>query len=266
MRKQRLRVGRILATGFGLWLRRFLPIHAVTLLCLAPLALFPHRGNPLSDGTIPGLLGLHLGAFFLSADILFGPSAIAYRAVLAYLGQFAIAALLVRDACRTLSGGRTRLRLRTWIGLPAYAGLSLLAFVLLDVAILGMLRGSDAAVLVGLAVASLAQAILASLFWFAIPAAVVEGLGLFAALRRSMHLARGSVYRLAVPIVFLSVLQVASVAVLSAFVHGPDDPWQFAVTAVFFLTVKACILAAAYHEIRLIREGPRPEELRRVFA
>jgi hypothetical protein len=44
------------------------------------------------------------------------------------------------------------------------------------------------------------------------------------------------------------------------------NPWLFAVPGVLFLTLKACVLAAAYREICLLKEGPSPEEVGAVFS
>lgn len=262
----RLAVGRVLAAGAGLWLRRFLPIHAVTAACLAPLVLVPEKGDRIADGTVQGIFGLAPTAWIVAFDCAFAiERGISRNAIIACLAQLAVATLVVRDAHARLAGRRGRSPPRAMLGLVAYGIAGLAGFAALDFAVVTGLEDADSPlpVFLGFVSTGVLQAFLAAWFWLALPAAAVDGCGFLAALARSRRLGRGSRVRVVTPLLLLLAMQAGS-AVLAGRFAG--SPWLFAVPGVLFLTLKACVLAAAYREICLIKEGPAPEEVGAVFA
>jgi hypothetical protein len=107
------------------------------------------------------------------------------------------------------------------------------------------------------------KAFLATGFWLAVPAIAVDGEGFLAALGRSWRLAHGSRLRILALLVLLLFPYWAGLALLE-FVAG--DAWlSYAALSLLLLTLKACLLAAAYREICLAKEGPRAHELTAVF-
>ncbi|MFI5403858.1 MAG: hypothetical protein ACHQ1G_13050, partial [Planctomycetota bacterium] len=81
------------------------------------------------------------------------------------------------------------------------------------------------------------------------------------------RLTRGSRSAMRVTVVLLVVLEFGTflgVAFVGRF-RGRDT-WALLVPAALFITLKACVLAAAYHELCVLREGPPPDEVGAVFA
>ena len=261
----RLRVGRIVALGVGVWLRRSLQIHAVTALCLAPLVLFSSPPDPFDDGTIVGLFGLYATAWGAAVEISGGPG-IFRNLTVAYLAQFAVTVILVRDAHRRLAGRAPRCGLLAILGLAFLAILGLAVFAVLD-SVVAAGFASDTALPALLAIAvTVAEAFLGATFWLALPAAAVDGHGAFAALGRARLLAHGSRFPVAVLIILLVFLQWVMMIPLGFLAGSLDTQWLFAVPAFLFLTLKACVLAAAHHEACFRKEGAGTEDLTAVFA
>lgn len=266
MRHARLAVGRVLAAGTGVWARRFLPIHAVAAVCLAPLVLVPERGDRIAEGTVQGIFGLAPTAWIVAFDwMLQFEHGISRNATIAYLAQLAVATIVVRDAHGRLAGRRGRSGPRALLGLVAYGMTSLAAFAVLDLAVTAGLEksGSPLAVFLAVVAASITQAFAAAWFWLALPAAAVDGCGFLAALGRSRRLGQGSRFRVVVPLLLLLALQMGSVILVRIVA---EEPWLFAVPGVLFLSLKACVLAATYREMCLLKEGPPPEEVGAVFS
>jgi len=259
-------MGRVLALGFGVWLRRFVPIHVVTAICLAPFVLVPEHGDPIEDGRIVGLVGLYSSAWLVVGDILVPvDEGLGRNVTIGYLAQFAITVIVIRDAHRRLSGRDGRRSLRAVPGLLAYALASLGVFVAIDLLVTwATLFTSPVSTFVGVLASSVAAAILAARLWIALPAAAVDGSTFFASLRRSVRLVRGTAAGIAFLAILLIVLQ--GVATMPFGFLASEMPWILTVPVVLFLTFKACVVAAAYRELCLLKEGPRPEELGAVFA
>ncbi len=258
----RLRVGRVLALGLGVWFRRFVPIHVVTAVCLAPLLVFAERKNPFDNGTMPGLFGLYSAAWTLSMDIEIRAGFLR-NATVGYLAQFAVTVLLVREAHRRLAGRPPRSRLRALLGLLPHSLLSLAVFAALDLAVAATFPSDTPLPAIAAIAVSVVQTCLAAAFWLAIPAAAADGHGPLAALGRSRHLSRGSRFAMAVTVVLLLLLEWGSVFV--TFSLGRDE-WAAASSIALFVTMKACVLAAAYREICLLKEGLLPDEIGAIFA
>ncbi|HEX5137195.1 MAG TPA: hypothetical protein VFY93_09495 [Planctomycetota bacterium] len=262
-RGARLGVGRVLAVGFRLWFRRFPVVHLVAGACLAPLVLVPEHGDRIADGTLQGLYGLWVTAWTVAFDIVVGFPGSPRRAVLAYFAQLAVAALLVRDAHAQLAARAGRRSPRALFGIAVYGGVALAAFTALDAAAASLFDGPAPAFL-SLAVALLLEALLASWFWLALPAAAVDGFGFLAALARSLRLGRGSRFRVVVPLLLLTVLQTGASVPFGML--GMEQPWLLGVIGVLFLTLKASVLAAIYREICVLKEGLPAEEVGAIFS
>jgi len=265
----RLRAGRIVALGVRVWLRRSLQIHAVTALCLSPLVLFPRGSDPLDDGRVVGIFGLYTGAWGVSVEFLEGPLGILRNVTAAYLAQFAVTVLLVRDAHRRLAARAPRCGLPAILGLVLLALLGLAVFVLLDSVAAAAFMSSSALPVILVVAVSVVEAFLGATFWLALPAAAVDSHGVFAALGRGRLLAHGSRFAVAVLITMFVVLQWVMLIPIGFVAQGlgwERSQWLIAVPAFLFLSLKACVLAAAYEEARLRKEGPGTEDLSAVFA
>lgn len=259
----RLRVGRVLALGLGVWFRRFVPIHLVTAVCLAPLLLVPQSRHSVEDGTIPGVFGLYSTAWVLSMEMVLFRAGLARNAIIGYLAQFAVTVILVREAHRRLAGRPAGSRLRAIAGLVPFSVGSLAAFAALDLAAATLFSRNTPLPVIGAVATAILQTYLAATFWLALPAAAVDGHGLFSALGRSLRLTRGSRFPMAVTVLLLIVLE--SGAVLVAGLAARDE-WAVVVPITLFVGLKACILAAAYREICLLKEGLPPDEIGAIFA
>jgi len=267
----RLRHGRIFTRGTGLWLRRALQMHAAAAVCLAPLVILPASRHPFVDGRILGFFGLHPAAWAVATDLLWLPTGLARNAAIGYLAQFAIAVIVVRDAWRRLAGRAPRSGLFALLGLVplALGGLALFATLSGSVVVaFAVLAGnpSPLSLLLVLGV-TVAQSFLGATFWLALPAAAVDGHRLLPALRRSRLLAHGSRFALFWLISVLETLEwILLIPIALALRESPIGEWAFAIPPFVFVTLKGCILAAAYEEACLRKEGQRPDEIVEVFS
>jgi hypothetical protein len=189
----------------------------------------------------------------------------AQNAIVGYFAQFAVTVLLVREAHRQLAGRPARSRLRAMLGLLPFAVGGLAAFAALDLAVTVWSPRSGTLLpgLIAVVATTVMQTYLAATFWLAFPAAAVEGHSPVSALGRSLRLARGSRPGMAI-IVLLLVLAEAGV-ILGIAIIGRDT-WPLVLPTVLFIPLKACVLAAAYHELCLLKEGPPPDEVGAIFA
>ena len=261
----RLRVGRILGLGFRVWFRRFVPIHLVTVVCLAPLMLGAAAKDPFENGTIPGLFGLHSAAWVLAIDAMM-PEGLFRNVAIGYGAQFAVTVILVREAHRRLAGRPTKSRSRAILGLLPLSAGALLAFALLDLLVTMTTRSHGPHVWLILMIAmSIAQVLLAAAFWLALPAAAIDGHGPFSALGRGRRLSRGARFPLAVVVIALTLLEWGFALILGTAME-PEHEAALAAIALLSITFKACVLAAAYRELCLLREGPPPDELGAIFS
>lgn len=273
-----IRAGRVVALALRVWLRRSLQIHAVAALCLAPLVVVPellgasrilHTEPPFRDGTL-GLFGLFATAWTVSADLHDPHDGLFRNLMVVYFAQFAVSVLLVRDAHRHLSGRAPRCGLLAFLGLGSLAVGCLTVFVALD-SLAAASFGSPSALPLLLVIATtIAELYLAGAYWLAVPAAAVDGYGVLSAFGRSWRLSEGSRDSVASLVVMIVVLQVFAVVVTiilaDAFGLRRRADWLILVPAGLFLTLKSCLLAAAYHEACFRKEGAGTEEVSAVFA
>jgi hypothetical protein len=274
----RLRAGRIVGLGLRIWFRRCLQIHAVATACLLPLFVVPELlygplasgRDAFSDGRLLGLFGVYPSGWAAALEFTWA-TGFGLNVAVAYACQFAVTVLLVRDAYRHLAGRAPRRGLKGLLALPLLAAAGLAVFSALD--FLAMRFADEMGLWLPFAIAvTVAEVFLAGACWLAIPSAAVDGHGPASAVRRSLLLSRGSrsaVASLAVMLlaqqglVFVPIGIVAS----SAGVDLGDLPVHMvAIPIVLFLTLKACILAAAYHEACYRKEGAGAEEISAIFA
>lgn len=260
-----LRPGRIVAQGLRVWLHRSLQILAFAALCLVPVAL------TASDPPSVGLFGLYPSAWAVSLDLLEPQAGRLSDVALAYFAQFAVTAVLVRHAHRRLAGRAPRARPLALLGLVPLALGSLAVFALLDSVVAAAFEKSSSALPVVLFIPNaVAQAFLAATCSLALPAIAVDGHGIFSALGRARLLAHGSGFAIFSVLALPFLLQWVMV-IPFGIVTGLLGLWQweklmFAIPAILFVTLKACILAAAYHEACVRKEGPRADEIGAIFA
>lgn len=261
----RIGTGRVLAVGLGLWFRRFPLVHGIAVLCLAPMFLIPEGGG-VEQGTVLGVYGLTTTAWIMASDLTMGfARGFSTNVGIGYVAQFAVTAILVRDAHGRLAGRRSVTRLRSLFALAVHAGLSLAVFVLLDVGVIALVHADAEEVAIFASVGSVVvQALLGAWFSLALPAAAIDGHGLLGALGRSARLGRGARLPLVLVLVVLVVLQTCFLIVSGLVGRGVS--WPFAVLGVVIVALKACVLAAAYREASVVREGLPPEEVGAVFA
>jgi hypothetical protein len=262
-----LRPGRIVAQGIRVWLHRSLPILAFAALCLLPVALSAESTDPSSFG----LFGLYPSAWAVSLDLLEPRAGRLSDVALAYFAQFAVTVVVVRHAHRRLAGRAPRAGPLALLGLAPLALGSLAAFALLDSVVAAAFERSDSALPVLLFIPNaVAQAFLAATFSLALPAIAVDGHGIFSALGRARLLVHGSGFAIFSVLALTFVLQWVMVIPFGmvAGLLGLEQGGQlmFAVPAILFVTLKACILAAAYHEACVRKEGARADELGAIFA
>lgn len=234
---KRLASERVFARAIAIWARRVLPYSAVALVLGVP------------DFLLERLLGE--GSFDWLASSL--SNALSSVAIGAALTPSAVAAARgaplrfdVRAAARAIPAALSVglvVTLLTWLGLAALVVPGVFAYVL----------------------------------WFvAVPAAIVEGLGVGAALRRSLDLTRGARGRILLLVVcvplLLLLLAVLTAAVLLAFTGGPAQAASLTedifggVARLLVVPIFAVANAVVYVELRLAREGTLSEDIDRVFG
>jgi hypothetical protein len=191
------------------------------------------------------------------------------NATVFYLAQFAVSILVVRDAYRHLSGRTPKCGPRAAIGLAMLALGGLALFVALHAVSAAASDGRSPLVLLGL-VATVVDLYVAGGCWLALPAAAVQGCGPFAALGRSSTLSRGSRFSIAAVVAWVVVLQtivlVVGVVLVGALGIESSSGWMLFAIGILYVTVKGCVLAAAYHEACFRKEGAGTEEVTAVFA
>lgn len=266
----RLRLRHIVASAIRVWLSRSLQIHAIAALCLAPLVLSPESGDPFTNGRILGLFGLYPAAWAVPSDLLEPRAGFLLDVILAYLVQFAVTVILVRHAHRGLAGRAPRSRPLAILGLVLLALGGLALFGALDSVVVAASESSSALPVLLFIPVTVAEMFIAATCWLALPAAAVDGRGVFSALGRGRLLAHGSGFTVFVLIVVSFFLQWIMVIPCGILIGALDADglfkWLFAVPAILSVPLKACLLAAAYHEACLRKEFPRADKIGAVFA
>lgn len=253
-----LRIGRVVGLAFRTWFRRFLAIHIVAVVCFLPALAAAGGRSRRTDSLTLGVSGAWASGWYLASrhpDRWFRERSA--HCLLGYATQFGITVVVIRLAYRSL-GRPARGTVLGLTRLIPFAVGNLAVFVALDSLVTGW-RGDDE--FLGILLMTCVEIALGVAFVLAVPAAA-DGHGLLDALERSRKLGRGSRMKIAVLIVVPAVLKRAPV-----FVLGIREPFPtYTVVFGLFGTFEACLLAVAYRELAAMREGPRPDELGRIFA
>jgi hypothetical protein len=244
----RFDMGRVISEGFGLFARRPVPILLLAFAFgLLPAvaegwAIIHHAGPAPQPGAVPdlgatfGRLGITEGIAFIAAG--FG-----------WILQGGVAVVATADA----AGHGADIGVQ----LNKAAGRAPLIFMAGVVATFGIVIGTLLLIVPG---------VLLSLAWMVVPAvAAVEGKGFVEAFRRSAELTRGSRGVLFVIVLLFGIASAVLIFALRAVVGAPmlttgtPPPLltfvlQPALTAVMAAVI-ACMTAAAYLELRGVKEG-----------
>lgn len=275
-RPERLRPGRVLVDAARVWGKDLFLPHALVVAIVGPVVALPWlRDEPLAPaGAASGALGLlHYGwhvagyAVMLAEQPASRQGAGLLVATAVYFGQLVATALLVRRAHRRLAPAVRTGGAIPFTGVLAFGVAGAAAFLLIDVVGFLGLRGAERFVGVfGILLGTVAKAALASVFWLALACVAVDRERFDAALARSRRLTGGS--RFAVFALLVTLLAGLVAALVPVFI-ALDEPESLAgilAVAVPLISFKSCVLAAAYRELCLAKEGLRPEELGEVFA
>ena len=234
------RVGAVLSRGFAILISNIVPFGAICLILSLP--------NYLYWLAAPDPAGAQ------SASGAFGAIAIAGASLL--LAQVAAAAL-VYGTIQELRGRHAG------VGECISRGLSLM-FPILGVAIV-----SSIGIGIGLILLIVPGIILAVMWWVAIPSAVVERPGVFAALGRSAELTKGYRWRILGLLIFV-VLFLILIGVVVSLVVGLIGSVaiglfiQWLVNA-FATALYAVVAAVGYHDLRVAKEGFDVNQVAAVF-
>ncbi|MCC6782751.1 MAG: hypothetical protein IT457_07885 [Planctomycetes bacterium] len=257
-----LAAGKVVGTAFRIWANNLVTFTLLGLVCFVPygcysawLAGHPVYGDPETqprwvEGADHWLT--QLSGLFVMAPVI--------GAVFAELrGQRASFATLGQGLARLPRALGVLFTLALILGLPLIVMMLFVAVVV-----------TGPVLFVGVTLATLAILIFVTLaFFVAVPAVVVERCGIFAALRRSLDLTRGSRAKLFL-VLFLFRIVGALIAMAVGGVVGlafPDLPewlWTTATVAVLS-SIEASLTAVVYHELRLAVDGVDAEEIARVF-
>ena len=172
--------------------------------------------------------------------------------VLTYL----VTAALVYGTIQELRGQRVRL------GHIISRGLALM-FPVLGVAIIVGLAST-----VGFILLIIPGLIVMTLFWVAIPAAVVERPGVFASLGRSLDLTRGSRWRVFGVVIILIVLSLVAQQIVGMLATASGGIFGIVIVALvtaFFTALTAVAGAVSYHDLRIAKEGGESTDIVAVY-
>jgi len=234
-----IRVGEVFSRGFEVLFGDFGQFIVLTVITWSPYLVFMLFGLSSGEPGVAALAGLGLTAVLWGVLTILGQAAILYGAVQKMRGQdFTIGASLARGFARFFP----------ILGLFICLGIGVgLGFILL--------------IIPGI--------ILAIMWYVALPACVVEGLGPIESLQRSGFLTKGNRWRIfgiAVVIYIVNTLvQLVVGQVLSAVAGQVVSvigvfAWMSLVQA-----YSAIVVAVAYHDLRVVREGADIDQIAAVF-
>jgi len=273
----RLFIGHVLGEGFRILMRHLVPILLLTALLVLPFQ-YLLRFGPQSDFVSGLVFGpSESAAVFWTATLL----VIGLTVLLPYVLQGWIADGVVRETHGSSRGflrGVGRRIGRTPAVLGAAFLLTLLFFGVMGLAaalavVVGTATHDWVAALVLLLVGGLVVVILSCVFYVTAPAAVLEGVGPWKALCRSVVLTRGARFPIfAVQLVLhLSGLGVGVGVnrLLGTFPGGSGSPalafLSSALVAIVFAAMQAVCAVVAYTDLRRGKEGDVLEEHSAVF-
>jgi hypothetical protein len=234
-------VGGVIACGFGTYfgnLARFIPL---SLLAYSPvwigLLIFGPQDpeNAFSSGGIAMVVLGVIAAYWLQASLIYG-------------------------TITTLRGQRPGLSEMLSRSLQALLAVILVAIVLSIVMTLGFVL----LIIPGL--------ILITMFWVAIPVAVVERNGVGAAFSRSRELTSGhrwSIFALFIVIVVIAAVVQVGMGLIFGFAGAQAvsvlGTWITQLVSMVVAGVWACLVAVSYHDLRVVKEGVGTEQIAQVF-
>ncbi len=235
MTRERIRTSRaggIVGTTFAFWIKFLIPIAILGVVLVAPLRAI---GELLAIEGEPGTTFLCLGALIAIGQL------VTATFVLALYGH--------------MRGGK--------IGVSACVrrGVSTLVPVFGVALVVGLLIAAGSFLVIP-------AFIFFAMWWVAVPAAVVEKLGVCGAMKRSAELTLG--YR--VPIVLIAILfamlanGLASVVLsIVGLFSETIAAWSADIVRITFGSLVAIAPAVAYHNLRLAKEGLKTDDLAAVF-
>ncbi len=247
MTVEKIDIGRVIGRGFAVLGRNFLPFLAVALLLsFLPVVFVNYALGEIDFGD--GAISL-LSPFFQ------------FSTLLAWITSFILQVILIRSSIRQF-GGRT----------PDLAGSAALSLrLLLPMIGLGIVSGLG--IVLGMILLIVPGVILYLMWIVAVPVLVEERPGIFASLRRSAELTRGSKGRIFLLLVlFIIVWFVISTVIVSLFGLNPPAPGLTlmalgeALGSTLTALVGAVMIASLYAELKQVREGSDVEELAAIFA
>jgi hypothetical protein len=271
--------GRVLGTGFATWARNLVPFTLLGVIVYLPMFAFlllTYRQTTDPGGRAdPGLV-VALWVVTLLLQIVL---------------SFVLTGAIVYGVFERLRGRRPGLgailstgfaRLLPVLGVSILMGLAMLACFLPGALAIGLglaaSHGSPVAVILGvllLLAGVVPFCFLLSIWYVAVPAAVMERVGAVGSLKRSQELTRGSrwlIFALLVIIYLLGVIVsgIVQVSILAAVAHTPRSLLivellgQLASVVVGLLG--NMMTTVAYCELRGIKEGVTPDDLGEIFA
>ncbi len=120
-------------------------------------------------------------------------------------------------------------------------------------------------VVVGLAFLIVPGLILMTVYWVALPVAVVERPGVFASLSRSAELTKGNRWRIFSIMAIVFVVSFAVNAIITL-IFGDDAPTALdLIVSAWIIAIWGVIGAVTYHDLRVAKEGVEADQIAAVF-
>ncbi len=259
LRGPRFSVGGVLGKGFSIWGRSLPTLVVLMLLIYSPLILYQ------------GVLVLSEAAPEMARTFEFMQPGFWIERLLNALSTAAVMYTVFQRLRGTRSGIGEGLRVCVARLLPLL-GTAILFFVATNAPTVPwfLIFETSPALAVFVGLLGVAVSVYLSLmFWVAIPAVVVEGLGPVAALKRSIGLTHGYKGQIFVinNLVVGSLMLAAYLAVFYFVTRNPESLVLLRLIVTLVLgALAATVTAVGYHDLRRAKEGIGVDELLRVFA
>ena len=244
------RVGRVIGRGFAILFRNIVSFGLLTGSITLPMMLLQFAFSPFMPADVT------TGAELESPTITVWVGIVAF-AILYQLMSYLVTAALVYGTIQDLRGHRVSLVTCIRQGLR-------LVFPVIGVAFIAGL-----ATFAGMVVFVVPGFIVMTMLWVVIPVAVVEKPGVFASLKRSAELTKGSRWRIFGVLIVGLLISMAANAIEQLITAGIDI-FIFTVVVqflslVFFTALWAIFFAVCYHDLRVAKEGTDVEQIAAVF-
>lgn len=239
------RVGSVFARGLGILAVNAVPFGLVTIVIMSPTYLYAIFVDP----TRFTARGLELTGGFMTAML--------FESALGYL----VASVLIHATIRHLRGGRPD------IGESLRWGFRLI-FPVLGIAIVGSIG-----VMLGFVLLIVPGLYLATIWWFVVPAAVVEKTGVIESFARSNRLTAGHRWRVLAFVVMIngsfwvvtSVIDTMFAGAGSGIVNSTAYALTYFAATAIVTMADAVLGAVAYHDLRILKEGDDAGRIAAVF-